>query len=404
MELRANYTHLLSTLEYSTSSDRSTILTFYSDFDQSDIAHHDPEQKIFYTGECYDYQHFWTHADIVLTGYDQDVLNKDVVFDYRIKGVEITTGSAWGEIWGSATQVLSQRSVSGFWKLVDQLKNGADTGVSFFNSTQDLIGVIDKIASGETKVETDSTESKAELKGFGTVISAVTAAIGIVKGFISKSKGNSQIPIKFNADLDVKLELSTELSLYHCKIALNPNSSHVSAIKPVQNIKWGVFNFKDYIPCRKDLYYMVWHNQRPQEMDYLDLNTIEQRFVSNLVINPEITDVEIRGGFVTPKPFRGFSMYSNFSNVEYTHGVYLVQNYRIDEAAIQFIIKYQHPSEGEKEVKIIKTFGTNYYPGVTLWEDMCMEYGECPDGSCYRDPRRQAEFEYFTEKYEERRR
>lgn len=362
----ASFTNLLACLKLSRSSDKSSLFTFYSGPGNSPIDKHDLKVNINHTTKGYDAQHFWHSADFVLSGYDPTLKDRDVVFDYTIEGVDINRGE--GGINGSVEQILSKRKVSGFWSFVDQLKNGVDTGVSFFNSAEDGIEVVNKIKTGSVGTKSAREVSHEAVSGrtkiaATTVIAAASAALGFVKGFIDS--GKSQIPIKFDVNLDVKLKFTKNSSLYMMKMALNDNSQHASAIKPVQHIPWGVFNLKE-IPTYVSTtykYFKKFHAEPYKRVveQVLDVNSSE--FLDNVIHNPALDGVTYQVGYVkrrradSPMYFDGFAGVAGNHLTEYFDGtIVYYPDARIRELAVKVTHKYLHPTEGWKEISIVKTY------------------------------------------------
>ncbi|MDE5421663.1 hypothetical protein L3073_05550 [Ancylomarina sp. DW003] len=377
----ASFTNLLACLKLSRSSDKSSLFTFYSGPGNSPIDKHDLKVNINHTTKGYDAQHFWHSADFVLSGYDPTLKDRDVVFDYTIEGVDINRGE--GGINGSVEQILSKRKVSGFWSFVDQLKSGVDTGVSFFNSAEDGIEVVNKIKTGSVGTKSAREVSHEVVSGktkiaATTVIAAASAALGFVKGFIDS--GKSQVPIKFDVDLDVKLKFTKNSSLYMMKMALNDNSQHASAIKPVQHIPWGVFNLKS-APAYQSTEYAYYSPRMgaPYKIEIEDLISVgTSDFLSNIMHNPELKNVSYAVGFVKkryrdkPKYFTGFG-YSAVNRVtEMSSSPIYYPEAKVVELAIKVTHKYNHPREGVKYISIVKTYpikAGSWNPRVVITDD-----------------------------------
>lgn len=354
--LDSQYTYYLTTLKFALGSENSPLFTFYSTPYNSPVSNYDANVNVFCTGENYDYQNVWMYSDFILSGYDPNIQDKDIVFEYDIKGVEITEGEGTAE--GTLEQVLSKKSVSGFWNTIDMLKNGVDTGVSFYKSVDGAIDAIDDIKSVSDS-ETTGTKVAAT-----TIITAASAALGFVKGLID-SKNSSQIPIKFDVNLDIKLKLEQQSSLYNLKFALNSNSQNNVAIEPVQMIPWGVFNLKE-IPTYilNEYEYFKEYNYTPFKKVFeqiVEVNTSE--FLENIMHNPELNNVSYQVGYVKkrysdePKYFESFSTIASNTKTEYFDGTLVYYpDASIIELAIKVTHKYLHPVEGWKEVSIIKTY------------------------------------------------
>ncbi|WP_321308219.1 hypothetical protein [Marinifilum fragile] len=364
-ELRANYSYFLTNLELTNNSDKAPIFTFYSNPSESVLSNHDTSVNLFQTGDCYDYQHFWAVSDFIVSGYDRNIASKDIVFDLTISGVDITyvEGTATGTI----EQILKKRRVSGFWKLIDNLKNGVDTGVSFYKSADDAIGVVNDLFGSDDNSGTaipssieGGTNTKSSVAG---VVTGLSAAIGFVQGIL-KGTG-SQVPLKMKANFDVKLKMNQQSTLYHTQIAMSPNNQTYMANKPVQTIPWGVFNLKAVPKYSSTTYeYFKKYEAQPYKKiveQIVDVNTND--FRSNIEVNPELTNVSFQVGYVKrrysdkPNYFTTFSSIAGNTLSEFYDGT--IQYYpdpRIVELAIKITNKYLHPVDGWKEVSIIKTY------------------------------------------------
>ncbi|BDD02370.1 hypothetical protein PEPS_46500 (plasmid) [Persicobacter psychrovividus] len=238
-DLKGTYSSIASSLNVR-QGDASQLLSFYSS--PTELVGQTKGADFITEDDAW--QDRWIHSDFILWGYDELLKSKNIIFDYKIEGVTENTGTGSGKI--SLEQILPKRSISqGRKSTIGTLKDFADTGLSFYKTGQGVQGFINDLTSKDSR----KTNNKRVSQG-ATALTIASAAVGVVQKFIEtiSHKGGDNIiaPIKFKGVTTTNYSFKSYATLYSLPIALNTNSNHPSAIKPVQEIKWGIFKMNSF--------------------------------------------------------------------------------------------------------------------------------------------------------------
>ncbi|BDD07806.1 hypothetical protein FUAX_02380 [Fulvitalea axinellae] len=348
-----DYSKVVGVLKASSSSSDHSLFTYYAEGDETTIKGFDPQMSVFYSTKSFNLNHHWISTDFILSGYDPEDVNRDIALDFELYGCDIT--NVEGEANGSIEQELSERKISGFWKFIGQLEQGLKSGVSFYNDSEKAIKTIKAI--GEKFKKKESTTSNRQ-SSFITVAQAAYSAIGAVRGFIKGGKANTPTPIKFNADFDIQLKMELKKPIYSLKFSLRTDSNHASAIKPTQNISWGVFNLKDRIKYNVNHYKYYKENEAHPYKEAWDefVNVNSPTFLSNIVHNPSLPTPTYKIGFVKKNGADILSTQASNARRVYYDGNGTDITYSIFEIVVEITHRYYHPTEGWKEASILKIF------------------------------------------------